>query len=92
MLTVCWQPQTQELVNYLARGLVDEARTAFIKPFQEVLITRDGQKPLAEDADRRRKTITMVLAEVKSLGLGNERGAYTLSFRGGYDIYNIGQS
>jgi translation initiation factor 3 subunit M len=64
----------QELVNYLTRGLSDEARAAFIKPFQEVLITRGSQKPLEEDSDRRRQTIIMVLAEVKNLGQGSDRG------------------
>ena len=64
----------QELVNYLARGLSDEARTAFIKPFQEVLITRSDQKPLDEDDERRRQTIIMVLGEIKNLGQGSDRG------------------
>ena len=62
-------------MNYLARGLSDEARTTFIKPFQDVLITRNGQNLLEEDDGRRRQTIIMVLAEVKNLGQGSDRGS-----------------
>ncbi|KDQ08890.1 hypothetical protein BOTBODRAFT_59098 [Botryobasidium botryosum FD-172 SS1] len=68
-----FEEQIQELVNYLARGLSEEARVAFIRPFQDVLITREGDRPFAEDADRRRKVIMKVLGEVKGLGEGNER-------------------
>jgi translation initiation factor 3 subunit M len=66
--------QIRELVDYLARGLVDESRLTFIKPFQEALVTDKRQKPFDEDPERRRKVISMVLAEVKGLGQGSERG------------------
>ncbi|QRV72815.1 UDP-glucose:glycoprotein glucosyltransferase A [Ceratobasidium sp. AG-Ba] len=68
-----FEEQIQELVNYLARGLADEARAAYIRPFQEALQTPEGKKPLAEDADRRKKIIGMVREKVVGLGEGTDR-------------------
>jgi len=61
-------------VNYVVRNRSDEDRAAFIKPFQDILKTEEGQKPLEEDAARRRKIFSMVLSEVKGLGDGSEKG------------------
>ncbi|KZT60753.1 hypothetical protein CALCODRAFT_428714 [Calocera cornea HHB12733] len=78
-----FQEQIQELVNYLARGLSQDDRIAYIKPYQDVLITPAGGKPIAEDEERRQKTVQMVVAGVKGLGEGNEReqeGFFNLLF------------
>lgn len=64
----------KELVDYLAQGRTDEERTAFIHTFQNGLTVREGQKPLEEDDERRRKVLLLVLAEVKGLGEGSEKG------------------
>jgi translation initiation factor 3 subunit M len=58
----------------LARGLVDESRITFIKPFSEGLVKDERQRPFDESPERRKKIISMVLAEVKGLGQGSERG------------------
>ncbi|KAG8968542.1 hypothetical protein FRC03_006942 [Tulasnella sp. 419] len=68
-----FEEQIQELVNYLARGLGEEARVSFIKPFQEIITTQDDGTPISEDEERKRKVITLVLSEVKTLGEGNDR-------------------
>lgn len=64
------RPQVQELVNYLARefGEDSEARSAFIKPFQESLLSSEASE------EKQRKTIVLVLGAVKTLGNGNDRG------------------
>lgn len=67
--------QIQELVNYVVRNRSEEDRAAFIKPFQDALKTGEGQKPLEEDIDRRKKIFLMVLNQVKGLGDGSEKGA-----------------
>ncbi|KIO31088.1 glycoside hydrolase family 16 protein [Tulasnella calospora MUT 4182] len=60
-----FEEQIQELVNYLARDLADDARTSFISPFQNAL--------LSSDESRKQKTITLVLGAVKGLGSGSEK-------------------
>lgn len=72
LLTRLWK--ILELVNYLARSLPEEQRPAFVQPFQDALVTAEGQKPLEEDADRRSQVLSKVLGEVKDLGHGSERG------------------
>ncbi|KII95260.1 hypothetical protein PLICRDRAFT_34102 [Plicaturopsis crispa FD-325 SS-3] len=68
-----FEEQVQELVTYIVRSEEADERAAFIRPFQDVLKTGEGQKPLAEDDDRRRKLFTMVLNEVKGVGTGSEK-------------------
>ncbi|KAJ7223935.1 hypothetical protein C8J57DRAFT_232237 [Mycena rebaudengoi] len=68
-----FEEQIQELVNYVVRNRSEEERTAFIRPFQEALKTDAGKKPLEEDDDRRRKILSMVLVDVKTLGDGSEK-------------------
>jgi translation initiation factor 3 subunit M len=61
-------------VNYIVRNQSDEERAAFIRPFQDVLKTAEGQKPLEQDEERRRKIFAMAIKEVKGFGDGNEKG------------------
>ncbi|TFK66562.1 hypothetical protein BDN72DRAFT_844179 [Pluteus cervinus] len=68
-----YEEQIQELVNYIVRSRSDEERAAFIRPFQESLKNEKGSKPLAEDSERRKQLLSMVLDEVKGLGDGNEK-------------------
>ncbi|KAG8734239.1 hypothetical protein FRC12_018591 [Ceratobasidium sp. 428] len=68
-----FEEQIQELVNFLARGLGDEARAAYIRPFQDALLTPEGKTPLAQDPERRKKVIGMVREKVVGLGEGTER-------------------
>ncbi|KAG6828491.1 hypothetical protein H0H92_007806 [Tricholoma furcatifolium] len=68
--------QIQELVNYIVRNRSDEERAEFIRPFQDALKTPEGQKPLDDDIERKRRIFQMVVAEVKGLGDGTEKGAH----------------
>ena len=68
--------QIRELVNYLAQGRSDEEKTAFVQPFEDILATPEGQKPFEEDEERRRVVLEKVVAEVKGLGQGSERGVF----------------
>ncbi|KAI0080812.1 PCI-domain-containing protein [Panus rudis PR-1116 ss-1] len=68
-----FEEQILELVNYLARSLPEDQRSTYVQPFQDILTTQEGQKPLEEDEERRRKAIVTVLGEVKGFGEGSER-------------------
>ncbi|KAF8760378.1 Eukaryotic translation initiation factor 3 subunit K [Rhizoctonia solani] len=68
-----FEEQIQELVNYLARGLADDSRTAYIRPFQDALLTPEGQTPLSQDAGRKKKVIGMTREKVVGLGEGSDR-------------------
>lgn len=65
-----------ELVNYLALGLPEDQRPPYVQPFQDLLTTLEGQKPLEEDLERREKALIAVLGEVKGFGEGSERGTH----------------
>ncbi|KAJ7591436.1 PCI domain-containing protein [Mycena floridula] len=86
-----FEEQIQELVNYIVRGLSEEERTSFIRPFQEALKTPDGATPFAEDEGRRRKVFVMVIQEVKGLGEGSEReieGFFNLLYSHLFALYS----
>ncbi|KAF9266295.1 PCI-domain-containing protein [Marasmius fiardii PR-910] len=68
-----FEEQIQELVNYIVRGRPEEERAAFIVPFQDALKTSEGQKPIDQDEERRRKVLSMVLRELKDFGDGTEK-------------------
>ncbi|RDX53739.1 PCI-domain-containing protein [Lentinus brumalis] len=75
--------QILELVNYLARALPEDTRAAYIQPFQESLASAEGQKPIEEDEERRRKVFGSVIAEVTGLGDGSDKeieGFFNLLF------------
>ena len=67
--------KVQELVDYVIRGRSDEERQAVIRSFAEAIKTDERQKPFGEDYDRRRRTFTHLLSEVKGLGDGTDKGA-----------------
>ncbi|KAF8307631.1 hypothetical protein DL93DRAFT_2087891 [Clavulina sp. PMI_390] len=78
-----FEEQIRELVDFLARGLADDARIAFIKPFSEGLVTESHIKGFDESPERRKKVISLLLPEVKGLGQGSEReieGFFNLVF------------
>ncbi|KAK7062123.1 eukaryotic translation initiation factor 3 subunit M [Favolaschia claudopus] len=86
-----FEEQIQELVNYIVRNRSEEERTTFIRPFQDVLKTEPGKKPLEEDDDRRRKIFSMVVVEVKSLGEGSEKeieGFFNLIYAHLFSLYS----
>ncbi|CAK5263095.1 unnamed protein product [Mycena citricolor] len=68
-----FEEQIQELVNYVVRSKSEEERPASIRPYQDALKTEEDATPLAEDDERRRKVLLMVLADVQSLGEGSEK-------------------
>lgn len=65
----------------MARALPEDGRAAYIQPFQDSLTTPEGQKPIEEDADRRKEVLASVLAEVKGLGDGSEKGMSSVAVR-----------
>ncbi|KAF5359031.1 hypothetical protein D9758_004899 [Tetrapyrgos nigripes] len=78
-----FQEQIQELVTYVVRNQPDEERAASIRPFQDAMKTEGGEKTINEDEERKVKVFSMVLAEVKNLGDGNEKeieGFFNLIF------------
>ncbi|KAF8214029.1 hypothetical protein K438DRAFT_1927230 [Mycena galopus ATCC 62051] len=86
-----FEEQIQELVNYIVRNRSEEERTAFIRPFQDVLKTEPGKKPLDEDDARRRKIFSMVVVEVKTLGDGSEKeieGFFNLIYAHLFSLYS----
>ncbi|KAJ7129261.1 PCI domain-containing protein [Mycena epipterygia] len=86
-----FEEQIQELVNYIVRNRAEEERTAFIRPFQDVLKTEPGKKPLEEDDNRRRKIFSMVVVDVKSLGDGSEKeieGFFNLIYSHLFSLYS----
>ncbi|KAF7352413.1 Eukaryotic translation initiation factor 3 subunit M [Mycena venus] len=85
-----FEEQIQELVNYIVRNRSEEERSAFIRPFQDVLKTEPGKKPLEEDDNRRRKIFSMVVVEVKTLGDGSEKeieGFFNLLYAHLFSLY-----
>ncbi|TFK43819.1 hypothetical protein BDQ12DRAFT_643487 [Crucibulum laeve] len=77
-----FEEQIQELVLYIARNRAEDDRATFLAPFQEALKPIEG-KPIDQDVERRRKIFSLVLAEVKSLGVGSEKeieGFFNLLF------------
>ncbi|TCD70003.1 hypothetical protein EIP91_005253 [Steccherinum ochraceum] len=68
-----FEEQILELVNYLARPLPEEQRPGFLQPFQDALVTGEGQTPLDQDNERRQQILSKVLEQVKDLGDGSER-------------------
>ncbi|KAJ7167617.1 hypothetical protein C8R46DRAFT_1093603 [Mycena filopes] len=86
-----FEEQIQELVNYIVRNRSEEERTAFIRPFQDVLKTESGKKPLEEDDERRRKIFSMVVVDVKTLGDGSEKeieGFFNLIYAHLFSLYS----
>lgn len=61
-------------MNYLARSISEDGRAAFVQPFQDAVTTPEGQKPIEEDEERRRKVLGSVIEQVKGLGEGSEKG------------------
>lgn len=66
--------QVRDLVTYIARGLAEDARPPYFKPFQEAIEGIDAATPSPELEERKRKALTLVLAAVKGLGEGSDRG------------------
>ncbi|CAL1700392.1 unnamed protein product [Somion occarium] len=62
-----FEEQILELVNYLALSLPEDQRPNYVQPFQDVLTTQEGQKPIEKDEERRRKALTLVLEQLATL-------------------------
>src|ERR1700722_2414946 len=65
----------QELVDYVVRNRTEDERTSAIRSFQGALKSKDGN-PLEEDKEKRKFIFSKVLAEVKGLGDGSEKGNF----------------
>ncbi len=65
---------------YIVRNQ-DEERSVLLRPFQDAFKTENEKKSLAEDPERRQNIFAMVMAEVKGLGDGSDKGTcYSLVF------------
>jgi hypothetical protein len=72
-------------VNYLAQSRSEDERAGLLQQFEETLATAEGQKPFEEDEERRRSVVGEVLAQVKDLGQGSERGMLCFDHEQAYD-------
>jgi translation initiation factor 3 subunit M len=72
-------------VNYLAQSRSEDERAGLLQQFEETLATAEGQKPFEEDEERRRSVVGEVLAQVKDLGQGSERGMLYFNHEQAYD-------
>ncbi|KAG8993033.1 hypothetical protein FRB94_011090 [Tulasnella sp. JGI-2019a] len=66
-----FEEHVRELVNYLARGLAEDARPAYFRPFQESFEGTDAEGSAGDE--RKRKSLILVLGAIKSLGEGTDR-------------------
>jgi len=66
--------QILELAVLIARSRPEDERTPFIVSFQDDLKTAEGETPLEEDQERQRALFSKLVAEIKQLGEGNEKG------------------
>lgn len=62
------------------RGLPEDERSATVSRFKDALKTPDGQKPLADDVQRKKEVFSMTIGEVKGLGDGSEKGREQKNF------------
>ena len=76
MTGVNWNLSLQilELVSYIVRNRPEDERNSFVGPFQNALKSGEGKKPIEEDESRRKLIISKVLADVKGLGEGSDKG------------------
>jgi len=75
--------QIRELVDYLLRSVPEEERADLRQPFDAILSTPEGGKPIEEDEERRKAALTLVVNETKRLQEGSEKeteGFYNLLF------------
>ncbi|EJD01555.1 PCI-domain-containing protein [Fomitiporia mediterranea MF3/22] len=87
-----FEEQVQELVDYIARTRPETEQAEFKRPFADSLKTSEGQKPIAEDEERKRNVISQVVGSVDGLGEGSDReieGFFNLLFSYLIDVYTL---
>ncbi|KAI5119609.1 hypothetical protein M0805_005779 [Coniferiporia weirii] len=68
-----FEEQVQELVDYIARSRPESERPAFREPFADALKTAEGQKPLGDDAERKKQVALQVVEALDGLGEGSDK-------------------
>ena len=63
-----------ELAEYISRSLPEAERAADVQAAQERV---GGETPLEQDETRKKDVVGWVVGEVKGLGEGSERGAFS---------------
>ena len=63
-----------ELAEYISRSLPEADRAAYVQAAQERV---GGETPLEQDETRKKDVVGWVVGEVKGLGEGSERGAFS---------------
>ena len=63
-----------ELAEYISRSLPEADRAAYVQAAQERV---GGETPLDQDEGRKKDVVGWVVGEVKGLGEGSERGAFS---------------
>ncbi|KAG9317807.1 hypothetical protein JVU11DRAFT_2030 [Chiua virens] len=66
-----FEEQLEELVEYTARGITDEERTALLQSFRDVVKSTNSEAPL--DDDKRQSAFELVLKNTKSVGQGSDK-------------------
>ena len=65
-----FEEQLQELLEFTARGVPNEERTALVQSLQEIVKTENASL----DEDRRRSAFEFVLKNTKGIGQGTDQG------------------
>ncbi|KAI9574292.1 hypothetical protein HD554DRAFT_2046049 [Boletus coccyginus] len=87
-----FEEQLQELLQYTARGIPDEERTALLQSLQGILKT-DSNASL--DQDRRRTALGLVLKNTKGVGQGTDQeieGFFNLLYSHLFTLWQVDSS
>lgn len=65
------------------RSVPEEERADLRQPFDAILSTPEGGKPIEEDEERRKAALTLVVNETKRLQEGSEKGVFVCNATSG---------
>ncbi|KAG1867291.1 PCI-domain-containing protein [Suillus subalutaceus] len=72
-----FEEQIQELADYATRSSPEDEHATALQSFRDIIKL---EEPIEKDQERRRKALTFVLDQTKSLGDGSEQGYFNLLF------------
>ena len=53
----------------------------FIRPFRDALVSSETESSISEDEGRRKGVLKLLLAQIKGLGEGNDKGVFVPSYQ-----------
>ena len=53
----------------------------FIRPFRDALVSSEKESSISEDEGRRKGVLKLLLAQIKGLGEGNDKGVFVPSYQ-----------